>query len=367
MTRIVKAEIKMISRSTVVLATSYGHPPQQKEHVLLILEDENGQRGWGESTPLPEFSGETSAVVKTVLEQELLPSIIGIDSFNIIEAHTRMNRAIYGNNAAKMAVDTALFDLNAKSLGIPLYDLLGGKVRSGSRINRHIGIVPDIEAESLAREYAKNGFDSIKVKVGVDVENDIRRLRRIRSAAPDCAIRVDANGGYTFHDALDFINGVQALKIELFEQLLPKEFIRETAEIRRLTGVRICIDEGICSPHDALVHAEAGAADFFTLKLVKIGGLYRAMQIASIAESAHIGTIVANTFDTQVNCSACLHLACALPGATLPNDLTCFATQPTLATTCHTLERNFLSVGNGKGIGVQSLAEFPVDDTLQQP
>lgn len=362
MARIAKAEIRVISRATVVLATSYGRPPQRKEHVMLILEDEDGRCGWGESTPLPEFSGETTTIVKTVLEQELLPAVMGVDSFAVAEAHARMNKAIYGNHAAKMAVDAALYDLNAKSLGLPLYNLLGGKVRDGSRINRHIGIVADEEAERLAREYAKAGFDSIKAKIGADLESDVRRLRRIRQAAPNCALRVDANSGYTFHDALEFIDGTRDLDIELYEQLLPKELIRETAQLRRMTGVRMCADEGICSPHDALVHAETGAADFFTIKLVKAGGLYPAMKIAAVAESAHIGVIVANTFDTQVNCSLCLHLACALPSATLANDLTCFATQSNQANTCHTLEGGFLRVGGERGIGVRSLAECTVDE-----
>ena len=362
MAKIVKAEIKLISRATKVLATSYGRPPQRKEHVLLMLEDENGARGWGESTPLPEFSGETAAVVKTVLENELLPAVTGIDSFGIAAAHERMDKAIYGNYAAKMAVDTALYDLNAKALGLPLYALLGGKVREGSRINRHIGIVSDEEAERLAREYVQGGFDSVKVKIGADVESDIRRLRVIRGAAPGCALRVDANGGYSYHDALRFIDGVCDLDIELYEQLLPKEMLREAAAIRRQTGVRLCADEGICTLHDALAHAEAGAADFFTIKLVKTGGLYRALQIAAIAASARIGLIVANTFDTQVNCSACLHLACALPGATLANDLTCFATQPDQARSCHTLSNGFLRVGSGRGIGVAALDELPIDE-----
>lgn len=362
MSRIIKAEVKKIERPTTVMTTSYGAAPQKKEHVFLVLEDEDGVQGWGESTPLPEFSGETTSVVQMILEQVLLPQVMGVDSFDIAETHKIMDRAIYGNHAAKMAVDTALYDLNAKKLGIPLYDLLGGKAREGSPINRHIGIVPTEKAAAIARDYAAAGFSSIKIKVGADVSADAARVKAVRQAAgADVSLRVDANGGYSFHDAMKFIDATASCRIDIFEQLLPKERLKEAALIRRQTGIQLCADEGICSPQDGLRHAEMGAADLFTIKLVKTGGFYPALQIAAIAQAAGIGCIVVNTFDTQVNCAACLHLACSLPGAQTANDLTCFATQPDMAVSCHELTGDFLRVGRGRGIGVMRLQEFEID------
>ena len=362
MSRIVKAEIRRVSRPTVVMTTSYGAPPQCKDHVILRVEDEQGVAGWGEATPLPEFTGETADVAALILEKELLPLLKGAESYDIADMHRRMDRAICGNHAAKMAVDTAMHDLNAKSSRQPLYNLLGGKVREFSQINRHIGIVSVEKAEAMARRYCEEGYRSIKVKIGLDAEEDVKRLRAIRRAAgEDCLLRVDANGGYRWHDALTFIKGTEDLNIQIYEQLLPKEQLKESALLRRTTGIRLCLDEGAATPADAFAAACAGAADIFTLKLVKCGGLYPAMQIAAIAGAAGIDCIVANTFDTQINCSACLHLACALPNAPFANDLTCFATQPDGAETCHVLKQDRLFVGSDPGIGVASLQEFALD------
>ncbi|MDR1732412.1 MAG: hypothetical protein LBR61_10020 [Synergistaceae bacterium] len=359
MSRIKKCEVQIIKRPTVVMTTSYGVPPQEKEHVILSIEDEEGNRGWGESTPLPEFSGETAQNVALILKTEILPGIMGMDSFNIAAAHHRMDRLIFGNHASKMAVDGALYDLNAKNLKIPLYRLLGGKMRDEVPINRHIGIVSLDEAVKKAEKYLEDGYRSVKMKIGSDVDADAKRVQAVRKVLrPDVALRVDANGGYSFTDAFSFIRQVESCGLEMYEQLLPSWDLDGIAEIRRSTGVPVCIDEGIFSPHDALVSAEKYAADFFTLKLVKTGGIYKALQIAGVAEAAGIRCVVANTFDTQINCSACLHLACALPSATVPHDLTCFATQPTLADTCHTLEKGLLRVGDEPGTGVRSLAEF---------
>ena len=361
MSAIVSCRTETVIRPTVVMSTSYGTPPQEKKHVLVMLEDADGVRGWGESTPLPEFSGETADVVKLILEAELFPVVVGAESFDVAWIHRRVNEAIYGNDAAKMAIDTALYDLNAKKLGIPLYAMLGGKVRNEVPINRHLGIVDEGSACKQAAGYVEAGFRSIKMKVGRDVADDIARVKAVREEIGDrAAIRVDANGGYDRHAALRFVRGVEGYEVEIFEQLLPKWDIDGMAGLREATSWRLCADESACSPADVLELARRGACDFLTIKLIKTGGIYPAMRVAAIAEAAGIRCIVANTFDTQINCSACLHLASALPSADTAHDLTCFATQPALADTCHTLSDGLLAVGDEPGIGVRRLAEFDI-------
>ena len=346
------------------MTTSYGSAPQKKDHIVVMLEDSDGVQGWGESSPLPEFSGETVSVVDLILRTLLLPQVEGAESFDIAALHGIMDRAVFGNEASKMAIETAVYDLNAKKLGIPLYALLGGKVRGKTEINRHIGIVPAEEAVDLARSYVSQGFGSIKLKIGGFVRDDIARVRAVRIAVgPGVSIRVDANGGYDVPSAWAFIRGVRDCELDMYEQLLPAWDLDGAAELRRQFGVSLCADEGIRSPMDALAHIRKEAADFFTIKLVKTGGIYPALQIAGIAQAAGKGCVIASTFDTQINCAACLHLACALPSATVANDLTCYATQPDMADTCHILTGGCLAVGDEPGIGVRSLFEFPVTTT----
>lgn len=367
MAKIVQYEIHILKRATVVLATSYGNPPQEKEHVVLKLTDENGVSGWGESTPLPKFTGETIAQVRLLLETEYLPYILGMDSAQIAAAHMRMDKHLPGNHAAQMAVDTAMFDLHAKALGVPLYQLLGGKVRDAVRINRHLGIMSISEAQDKAARYRQDGYTSIKMKVGGNVDDDIARIKAVRQVmGPDAKLRIDANGGYTYSDAMRLIRNVYDCDLEMYEQLLPKSSFEDILALKRNTGVPIGADEAINSVSDAIRYAEHRAADIFTLKLVKTGGLWNALAIARIAQAAGITCVVASTYDTQLNGAACLHLAAVLPCATIGNDITCFATQPDQAKTCHRLENGELSVGSEPGIGVQTLKELCLSTAPQQ-
>jgi len=358
-TKIIGYKTLLIKRSTIVLATSYGRPNQFKEHVLVVLEGENGVRGWGESTPLPKFTGETTHSVKLILEEELLPAIVGLDSYDIVKCHNIMDKTIYGNFSAKMAIDTALYDLHAKTLQVPLYELLGGCERRSIIINRHLGIMPVDEAVKKSCEYVKEGFKSIKIKVGNNVSEDIERVLAIRDAVgPSIRMRIDANGGYTYQQALCVIKELCGVNLEMFEQPLPRENIEEMISLHRIAHMPIGVDESINSLQDALLFAQHGAADVFTLKLVKTGGLYSAIQIANVAHAANISCVVASTYDTQLNAAYCLHLACAIPGDVIPCDLTCYATQPQEANTCHILENGTLTVGNDMGCGVNSLSEI---------
>ncbi|MBP2657769.1 MAG: chloromuconate cycloisomerase [Firmicutes bacterium] len=359
MARIKSFKTMLLQRSTIVLATAYGRPAQTKEHVFVILEDEDGVCGWGESTPLTKFTGETTHSVRLLLEEELLPAIVGMDSFNIAAIHRVMDRALYGNTSAKMAIDTALYDLNAKAMDVPLYQLLGGCVRKTVMINRHLGIMSVEEAVEKARGYVQDGFKSIKMKVGNHPDEDINRVQAVRDAVgTDIHMRIDANGSYTYPQALRVARALADVNLEMFEQPLPKWDVDAMVDLRKIVNMPLGADESITSVQEAMIMAQRGAADVFTIKLVKIGGLYPALQVAGIARAANISCIVAATYDTQVNTAHCLHLACALPGEIIPCDLTCYATQPTQADTCHILKDGMLTVGTEPGCGVRSLIEL---------
>ena len=114
MGKVVSAEVFLLRRKTVVLATAYGRPAQVKGHVIVKLTDENGICGWGEATPLPKFTGETPEFVQYVLEKELISEIIGVDAANLWEARNRWNHKLPGHAAAKMALEAAFYDLAAK-------------------------------------------------------------------------------------------------------------------------------------------------------------------------------------------------------------------------------------------------------------
>ena len=146
MGKVVSAEVFLLHRKTIVLATAYGRPAQIRGHVIVKLTDENGLCGWGEATPLPKFTGETPEFVQYVLEKELISEIIGVDAADLWEARNRWNHKLPEHAAAKMALEAAFYDLAAKERKIPLYQMFGGKLREKVMINRHLGIMGIDEA-----------------------------------------------------------------------------------------------------------------------------------------------------------------------------------------------------------------------------
>ena len=339
------------------LATTYGPPPDKRPHVIVRLSDDNGCVGWGEATPLPAFTGETADSIRLALERELLPALAGLPSGDFTEAQRRMERALYGNTAAKAAADMALYDLAARAAGLPEYAFLGGVCRRSVGVNRHIGIMPAEQAVRLASGYAAAGFRTLKMKAGVDPDEDICRIKAVRQAVGgDMAIRVDANQGYDFATAWRVLSALRDEELQYFEQPLPRWDWRGLQALRQ-SGVPIGADESLHSVRDAVVLAENRCVDVFVLKLIKTGGLRPALDIVAIAAAAGIRCVVTSVFDTQLGAAHCLQLAAALP-ETLSCDLTCYASQPEWGESCHRLENGALTVGAGAGCGVTKLREL---------
>lgn len=359
MGRILKWRTWLVCRApSSSLKTTYGDPLAVKPHVIVELEDEDGRCGYGEATPLPKFTGETARSIQLILEAELLPLLSNRECTHVSALVDAMDLHIHGNPAAKAAVDMALYDLAAKELEVPEYVLLGGLFRPQVMLNRHIGICSVEEAVSLARGFAEQGCQSIKMKVGNDPEEDIRRVIAVRQAIGSRALRIDANQGYSLASARRVLEALQNQDLQYCEQPLPPRDYEGLRMLKNSVAVPIGVDESLLSLQDAMRIAECHCADVCVIKLIKTGGLFRARQLAAIAEAAGMQCVVTSAFDTQIGAAHCLHLAAALPNAKLACDLTCYATQPQLARTAHQLSDGALAVGQVPGCGVVNIAEL---------
>src|ERR1043165_7824825 len=181
-----------------------GHTARLGEgYAVLRLELENGIVGWGEAQVIATWGGdhgarygETPNMTATAIKNILLPAIVGANVTEIEQVHARMNRALRGYPYAKAAIDVARHDAIGKIYGVPAYQLLGGKVRDGAALAHSIGIM---DADTAAREAADviaEGITTIKVKIGLEAERDIKVVAAVREAIGSAAmIRVDANQG----------------------------------------------------------------------------------------------------------------------------------------------------------------------------
>lgn len=341
------AEVEVVrTEAGVRLATRYGEPPEQRAHVLVRLEAD-GLVGWGEASPLTWFTGETTETVATVLRERWLPLVVGAPVHHVDALLARLADDLPYNSSAMAAVDIALHDLRARATGLPLYELLGGHGAERLRRTFPLGIGGVEDAVAEARRWTRAGYTTLKMKIGFPVEDSCRRVAAVREAVGDgVRIRVDANGAYPLAAARKAVGLLAPLDVELVEQPLPADDFDGWKALRAATALPLMADETLRTPAHALRLVADRVVDFLLIKLIKTGGIRRAVKIAGIAEAAGVECIVSTPFDTDIGAAAALHTAFAVGSLDRSHDLPPHTVEGAAAT-------GWIGRPAGPGIGVQ--------------
>lgn len=276
------------------------------------LRTRSGLTGLGEAVPKPRLTGESLEGCEAALRDRLWPAIEGMEAWGVADLHAAMNRVTVGHRAALAALDMAVHDLLARAAGVPLHLFLGG-TRRRVPTDFSIGLGTPAEAAAEARRQVEAGFRAIKLKVGGDPDEDAERVRAVRSAiGPDLGLRVDANEGWTFAQALRALKRMEPCDLELIEQPLPRWDLEGMARLRSRVQVPLAADESLQTPCDARRIVESGAADILNLKLMKCGGIHPARQIAALARAGGLGLMVGGMVgESRIAVTAATALAAA--------------------------------------------------------
>lgn len=275
---------------------------------------ENGVTGIGAGSPSEYVTGEHLDQTLAALTPANLEWLHGKDIRELNQLLAELPIRFPKNPAARAAIDIALHDSFTKYLGIPLFKYLGQKIYSlPTSITIGIKSVEDTMKE--AEEYYQRGFRVLKVKLGINIEEDIERLAKLREKyGKQFTIRIDANQGYNPAQAIEFYNRTKQFDIELIEQPLPAKAIAELkglpAEVRKV----IAADESLLSPSNALelIKPPVGAG-IFNIKLMKCGGINQALKIADLAALENIDLFWGCNDESIVSITAALHAAFACP------------------------------------------------------
>jgi L-alanine-DL-glutamate epimerase-like enolase superfamily enzyme len=234
-----------------------------------------------------------------------------MDPFAVEAVHQIMNARLEYNTSAKAAIDIALYDICSKAAGLPLYRYLGGTVRHCTT-DKTIGIdTPEVMADEAA-EIVKQGFTSIKVKAGLNVDDDIFAIELIRKAVgPGIHIKVDANQGWSVKQAIRAIGEMRAYDVAFVEQPVSAHDVEGLKQVTERVELPVMADESCFSPHDALRIVRHGAADMINIKLMKSGGIFPAIQILNIAEAAGVPCMVGCMLESTVGNAASVALSAA--------------------------------------------------------
>lgn len=320
--RIASVRTRVVSAPYVrPFVISSGASPQL---VSLVVEVEcsDGLVGYGEASPMTAFTGDTMAGLRAAIDGHLTPALIGRDPRDLAGAHHAMDTAIRGQHLAKAALDMALHDVAGRAAGWPVHLLLGGRIRDSVPTAWVVGLGTLDEMAAEAVDYAGRGFTHIKVKGGVNPALDVELVRTVRAALPaDVELSLDANEGYDGNSAARTLRAMADAGLDLVEQPLPHWDVAGLAALRGQAGVRVMADESMQSLHGALDLIRRNAVDVLNIKILKVGGLFRARQIAALAEAAGLAVKIGTMPELGVATLAAVHLAAALPHATVPADL----------------------------------------------
>ena len=284
--------------------------------LLLRVRTDEGLTGLGEVSCTPIWSGEDQLTAAHIVARFLEPAVKGEDPRDIEALTVKMRRAVAGNPFTKSGMEMALWDILGKSVGLPVYRLLGGKVRETVPIKMSVSGADPKRAAQLAEWAMAKGLKALKVKVGIEPEGDIARVKAVRAAiGADIRMGVDANGGWSPRVAIQTIRRlVDECGIYFAEQPVAPLDVQWMADVRRNVPVPVMADESCYTLQDAMALARAGAADILSIYVGKGGGIGPARKIAAVAEAAGLTCTVGSNLELGVASAAMAHLATATIG-----------------------------------------------------
>jgi L-alanine-DL-glutamate epimerase-like enolase superfamily enzyme len=283
-------------------------------NVVVRVTTDEGITGYGEASTWHVVYGYDQQSLVEAVERYLGPAVIGMDPFDVQGIVSRMDLVLPKNRMAKAGIETACQDVRGKASDLPLVRLLGGAVPDGIDVIAAVDIVPPDEAETLTRLWVEMGFSCIKVKVGLNVDKDIERVRIVReTAGPAIRLRVDGNQGYDRASAMKACKAFEAFDLQWIEQPLPDWDFEGLAALARTFTTPIALDESISGIHDVYRAATMGAADVINIKIAKCGGITNSLKIAHAAEAAGLSYFLGGCLETGVGIAVALHFAASCP------------------------------------------------------
>jgi L-alanine-DL-glutamate epimerase-like enolase superfamily enzyme len=279
-------------------------------NAFVEIELENGLTGIGAGNPSEYVTGESFEQCETALKEANIQFLVGRDIRELNQLTFEVWKKFPANPAACAALDIALYDAFTKFLDVPLVKFLGQKIQSLPTSNT-IGIKNVEETLKEAQEYGERGFKVIKVKLGIDLAEDIERIVKLREKfGKKFTIRIDANQGYDLAKTIEFYNKTKHLDVELIEQPLPAKEIDSMrqlpAEIRKI----LAADESLLTPKSALeIVKPPVATGIFNIKLMKCGGISQGLKIAEIGLHEGIDLFWGCNDESIISITAALHLA----------------------------------------------------------
>lgn len=293
------------------------HTMQRQTLVIIRVWATDGVEGVGEATTIGglAYGYESPESIKKNIDTHLAPALIGRDACNINAAMLWLDTVAKGNTFAKSGLESALLDAQGKRLGLPVSELLGGRVRDGLEVAWTLAsgdTARDLDEAQQMLDLRRHRL--FKLKIGANpVDQDLAHVIAIKRALGDRAsVRVDVNQYWDESQALRACRILGDHGVDLIEQPIARSNRAGQARLNQRSPAPIMADESIESIEDAYNLAADGAASVFALKIAKNGGPRAVLRTAHIAEAAGIalygGTMLEGSIGTLASAHAFLTL-----------------------------------------------------------
>jgi len=312
--------------------------------------------------------GETRGFTHTMamIESEVAPLVIGEDPFDIerillkfLHSATALLTDMEGACEAIGGVEMALWDIIGKKVGKPVYQLMGGKFRDRIPISAFMNLKEFDEIIRDARTAAKQGYKTIKIKAGRDIEEDIALVAKIREAVGSrIELRVDANGSWTVGTAVRQIRKMEKYDPQYIEQPVPRYDLKGLAYVRARSQVPIAVCEGGLTLYRLSEIIQSQAADVISTDPLRVGGILMFKKAAHMAEAVGI-PIVTHASRLGISKAAWLHVCMSTPNVMYANDVLASngvgfrGSVDDLVDVKFEHEDGYLKVPEGSGLGVE--------------
>ena len=321
--------------------------PKEKQHfsdyglltnfdmTLVVVTTDTGLQGFGEAKAAVGSSGSCASIVSCI-ENELKPQLVGKDARNISRIwehvyngtrdHYSLSRGrkfpILGRRgltiSAMSGIDTALWDIKGKALGVPVVELLGGSCRDKMPAYASGGWA---KADTIGEQllgYTKKGFGGVKMRVGImdqTVAESIKRVKAAREALPDhIKLMTDAHGTFSVPEAKQFTKGVEDCNLYWFEEPISPDNKIGTAEVRANTFIPIAAGESEYTAFDVRDLIAERALDVLQPDCAIIGGITEAMRVSQLAHTYQL-ELAPHCWGSAFSFMAGLSVAFASPSA----------------------------------------------------
>ena len=327
---------------------------------ICVVNTDEGVYGVGQATTSAPGYAPYDESLEDILAaiRRLAPKLVGVDPRDIAEVQRIMNQVTHGHHYAHSAVDVAVYDVLGKAAGVPVWRLLGGRIHKSIRVTAVLCYLSPQEVAAEARAYVEKGYTHINLRAGRGLNDDVAILAAVREAiGPKIDIDVDFSQSLSLYQgrpdiAIHYIRELEKFRINTFEQPLAAWDLKGMSRITAAIETPVIADEGAFSIHDVLRIAEMGAADGIKVKMIKFGGLYGALQVATLAQAAGLSIVVGHGLAGVIQNAAEAHFAATLKNLRLPGEMVGFANMAKDVGTGLELRGGELPVPEAPGLGV---------------